>query len=253
MKLDNQDSLNLSATGIYEPYQTFVVKQLIRPGYTVLDIGANIGYYTLIFSKLVGEQGHVIAFEPEPDTFTLLAENVARNDYANVVLFQKAVSDKNGTMQLFTDAFSNLDHRLYPSSDFKEKSIAVDVVQLDNLAALKDTRINLVKMDIQGAECAALKGMSELVSDSLDLILITEFWPSGLEKFGTSPKEFTDLLDNFGFSIYEIIEKAAKIVSVTSLSQLLASCSNRPFYTNLVCVKGSIAINSLTKLTIFDG
>jgi hypothetical protein len=92
MMLDSMDSLNLSVSGTYEPFQTSLVKQWIKPGNTVLDIGANIGYYTLIFAKLVGTSGRIFAFEPEPNSFMILSEIVARNNYTNVTRYQKAVS-----------------------------------------------------------------------------------------------------------------------------------------------------------------
>jgi len=242
MKLDNQDSLNLSKNQLYEPYQTSLVKKWIKPGNTVLDIGANIGYYTLIFARLVGNQGRVFSFEPEPTMFSILTENVALNSYPNVTMLQKAVSDKDGTMDFFADAFSNLDHRLYPSPDVNEVSFPVDVVRLDSLPELKDTHVDLIKMDIQGAECAALKGMSTLLSKNKDLLLLAEFWPKGLHNFGTPPNEYYELLKMLGFSIFEINETAEKITPVKSLQDVLSRCSIKPYYVNIVCVKGNRGI-----------
>src|SRR3990172_11374400 len=72
MVLDPQDSLKLSSQGFYEPFLTGLVKQHTEPGDVVLDIGGNIGYYTLVFASLVGNEGKIYAFEPEPDLFKLL-------------------------------------------------------------------------------------------------------------------------------------------------------------------------------------
>lgn len=91
MFLDSKDSLRLSIHGIYEPLETELAKKEVKKGNVVLDIGANIGYYTLIFAKLVGEDGKVFAFEPDPTNFALLKKNVEMNGYKNVMFVQKAV------------------------------------------------------------------------------------------------------------------------------------------------------------------
>src|ERR1700674_193031 len=90
MFLDRNDSLQLYATGIYEPIETEIVKREVRSGEVVLDIGAHIGYYTLLFARLVGESGRVFAFEPDPANFAILSSNVAVNAYENVTLIRSA-------------------------------------------------------------------------------------------------------------------------------------------------------------------
>ncbi len=92
------------------------MQNLIKPGQTVIDVGANIGYYnTLQFAKLVGPTvSRVYAFEPDPDNFALLRKNVAQNGYANVVCIQKAVSDQTSKLKLFRNSQNHGDHRIYP-------------------------------------------------------------------------------------------------------------------------------------------
>ena len=81
MFLDPKDSLRLSIFGVYEPFETDLVQHEVGEGDVVLDIGANIGYYTLIFARIVGEGGKVFAFEPDPDNFALLKKNVEASGY----------------------------------------------------------------------------------------------------------------------------------------------------------------------------
>jgi len=95
------DSLGLSINDIYEPFITDFFKSEIKKGDVVFDIGANIGYFTLIFAKLVGENGKVFAFEPSPDVFAILQKNVEINGYKNIVLSQKAVSSKTEKIKLY--------------------------------------------------------------------------------------------------------------------------------------------------------
>ena len=93
--LDKEDSLLLSTRkNNYDRFEIECLKQLIKEGDTVVDLGANIGYYTLILAQLVGKSGHVYAFEPEPSNFEILSKNVKENKHDNVTLVQKAISDK---------------------------------------------------------------------------------------------------------------------------------------------------------------
>src|SRR3990167_1916537 len=131
MLLDSKDSLNLSLYGIYEEYETELIQKEIQKGDVVLDIGANIGYYTLIFAKLVGENGKVFAFEPDPTNFDLLKQNVENNGYKNVVLDRKSVSDKNGRLKLFLSEDNLADHRIYDSKDGR-RFVEIESVKLDD-------------------------------------------------------------------------------------------------------------------------
>ena len=84
--LDSKDTLHLSTKKIYEELGTEIVKKEVKEGDIVIDIGANIGYFTLLFAKLVGPAGKVYSFEPEPSNFSILKKNVKVNEYRNVIL-----------------------------------------------------------------------------------------------------------------------------------------------------------------------
>jgi len=86
--------------GVWEEHETALFKQLVKKGMVVVDLGAYIGYYTLIAAKIVGETGKVFAFEPEPHNYDLLVKNIEVNGYKNVIPVQKAVSNKTGTTYL---------------------------------------------------------------------------------------------------------------------------------------------------------
>ena len=184
MFLDSEDSLRLSINGVYEPFETELVKRGIKKGDVVVDIGANIGYYTLIFSKLVSEQGNVFAFEPDPTNFALLGKNVEINGYENVVLVQKAVSNATGKLKLYLCESNKADHRIYNSDDGRQ-SIDIESVRLGNYFQDYDEKIDFIKMDIQGAEAGALRGMTTLLERNKNVTIVTEFWPIGLKRFGS--------------------------------------------------------------------
>ena len=91
MLLDRYDTLDLRRQGIFEPLATALLPLLVGDGDMVIDVGANIGYYTLLCARLVGKRGLVYAFEPEPQAFALLEQNVALNGYRNVVARRQAL------------------------------------------------------------------------------------------------------------------------------------------------------------------
>jgi len=238
MFLDQMDSLHLSTNEIYEPLETELVKNEIKRGDIVLDIGANIGYYTLIYAKLVGEEGKVFAFEPDPNNFALLKKNVEINGYKNVILVQKAVSNKNEKIKLYLSKGNLGDHRIYNSYNGR-KSIEIESIILDDYF-INDKKIDFIKMDIQGAEGGALQGLSNLIKKNKNLKIVTEFWPIGLKRFGIEPIEYLKTLIKHGFSLYQINERKKKIELVTNISKLLTIYSpENEEQTDLLCVKES--------------
>ncbi len=239
MFLDPKDTLRLSINGIYEEFETEIVYKEVKKGYSVLDIGANIGYYTLIFAKLVGEDGKVFAFEPEPNNFEILKKNVEINGYKNVILEKKAVTDKNGKIKLFLSETNLGDHRVYDSGDGR-KFIEVECIKLDDYFSNYEGKINFIKIDIQGGELNAFKGMRELLKKNKTLKIITEFWPFGLKKCGTDPLELLNFLVDNGFILNELDDLEKKIIP-TSPKLLLKKFGDYTIkdtgHINLFCVK----------------
>lgn len=112
MILDKNDSMRLSILGIYEPLMVKLFQERIKPGSTVLDIGAHIGYYTLLAAKRVGSSGKVYAFEPNKENIALLSRNVKINGFKNVILVEKAVADSTKKQKLFLNPLSSGMHSL---------------------------------------------------------------------------------------------------------------------------------------------
>jgi FkbM family methyltransferase len=237
MWLDNHDTLELATHEVYEPFETALFKKEIKPGQTVLDIGANIGYYTLIAAKLAGPAGKVYAFEPDPDNFALLKKNTETNGYANAVLVNKAVSDKTKTAKLFLNKTNKGDHRLYDSKDGRS-FISIQTVKMDDFFKKTDKKINFIKMDIQGSEAGAMEGLKILIRKNPRLKLITEFWPYGINQAGYSAARYLGTLKKLEFKIFEISEKE-KTLRPAQFEKILKRCTiqNRN-YTNLFCKKG---------------
>lgn len=218
---------------MYEPGTTRLFQELVRPGMTVIDVGAHWGYFTLLAARGVGERGRVYAFEPHPDNWALLVKNVQVNGYGNVIPVHKAVGDRAGRMPLFLGKNDLGCNSLYHNSLTREESVVVEVTTLDAFfEAEGNPRIDLIKMDIEGGEPAALEGARRLLQQSATLSLIVEFHPALLRTAGTTPEEFVDRLLSWGLGV-QVIDGQAGLTRL-HLPSLLRQLKGFG-YVNLFC------------------
>ncbi len=236
MFLDSKDSLCLSTVGVHERFETELVQKEIKRGNVVLDIGANIGYYTLIFAKLVGEEGSVFAFEPDPDNFALLKKNVEIIGYRNVILVQKAVSNKSGKLKLYLCEENMGDHRIYNSHD-NRKSVEIEAIRLDDYFKDYDRKVDFIKMDIQGAEGEAIQGASSFLQKNKNVKIVSEFWPIGLKRSGIEPEDYLKLLLKHDFELYHVNKREKKIEPVNIHKLLKTYTSEKGNFTDLFQVR----------------
>ncbi len=238
--LDSSDPLGFSTRENWEPFETEIVRRVVKEGNVVLDIGANIGLYTVVLSKLVGENGKVFAFEPCPQTFAILKKNVEFNGCKNVVLVQKAVSDVKGICKLHICDSNAGANSLGLNKLSGPSSFDVERIVLDDFLADYCGKIDFVKMDIEGSEYSALKGMAKILKKSRRLKLFTEFNPPALKGCGASALDYLSLLFDNGFKLYNINEDTGRLDPLDSLDRDLFLGSypaNEPKYTNLFCIK----------------
>jgi len=237
MFLDSLDSMRLSIKGVHEEFETQIVKKVIKNGDVVIDIGANIGYYTLIFAKLVGDSGKVFAFEPEPTNFALLKKNVDVNGYRNVVLIRKGISNKTGKTTLYL-ADDNISHTLIGKRGNQREPIEIDTVRLDEYFKDYDGKINFVKMDIEGLEVDTIKSMSSLLQKMQNIKIMTEFNPFMLKRFGIEPQDYLQLLKDFDLKIYHLDKKKKKVMTLDSRELLKKFTPQKEAVASLLCIKG---------------
>jgi len=238
MFLDKYDALELSLNKIYEPEETKLIKNLVKKGDVVLDIGAHVGYYTLILADLVGVNGKVFAFEADKSNFELLKKNVEINNCNNVIVENLAITDKVGQIKLFDVGESS---NLTVSDTGNIKFTNVNSISLDEYFKDYNGKIDFIKMDIEGAEYSVLVGSDKLLNRNKDIKIISEFYPFALNLASVSPKDYLNLLVVVhNFKIY-IIDEEHKVVSLTNLSVLLQNYNidNRKI-TNLFCTKNEV-------------
>jgi len=218
----------LVSTGIYNKQMTKVVESVITREMVCLDIGANIGYFTLIMARLAGEKGRVFAFEPEPYNFDLLVKNITVNGYHNITPVKKAISNKNGRTTLFVDKTNLGSHSLARQGEnthtFGRDTIEVETQTLDSFFRDYNGKIDFIKIDVEGAEPAVLEGMETMINQNKDLLIITEFLPNVISRFGSLPEEYLSRLVNYGFNLYGIDEEKESF-ALMDIASLLKECS----------------------------
>lgn len=223
------------ALRVYEPYQLDLFRSYLKEGMVVLDIGANIGLYTLIASKRVGETGKVISFEPEPENFSILSKNIKENEmWDNTTSVQKAAADKEGTFPLFLAESNKGNHSIYAHDD-SIKTIPVETVSVDIwLSENGIEKVDIIKIDIQGAEPLAFSGMKNILKSNP--ILLVEYEPILIRSAGYDPIGMLDLLKTSGYNLFNIDENKKSIRQIEDI-QIFTTGLPRNAYANILGLK----------------
>ncbi len=195
--------------GVYsEDYIThFLLKEIgIRDNDLIVDIGANIGWYSLVLSS--GSKPQVLSFEPDPFNFSLLQDNIKLNKKDNIQPFNKAVSDQPGTMTLYLYKNYNLGRHSAIRQRNSIGSEEVETIQLDGFLenkGLGDKKIRLIKIDIEGYEFAAMSGAKAALQRTE--YLMTEFSPGMMKEINHDPMAYIQLIKDSGLDPMVIDEK----------------------------------------------
>lgn len=203
--LGNNGGLFLYVCGSYEPNELAFVDRVLRPGMTFIDIGANEGLYTLFAARRVGSSGHVIAVEPSSRERAILQANLARNRVDNVMVVPNALADKPGTAELKIAPTSHGGHntlgQFVYEGDLAVARENVDVETLDGLVErLGIAQVDVVKVDIEGAELKLLLGGRNLLSRQRPILLV-EANDEALKRQGASAEALVDLLLSLDYQI----------------------------------------------------
>ncbi|MEN9447850.1 MAG: hypothetical protein RJA25_1140 [Bacteroidota bacterium] len=207
-----------------------LMQQHIRKGDVVLDIGANIGFYTKILSKLVGENGKVYAFEPDKTNYTYLIKNAGH--LKNVVFFNKAVSDKTGKITLYHSDLLNVDHKTYATENYTSTT-DIECVAIDDI--IPNHKVDFIKIDIQGYEYFAFKGMQQVLQKNSNLNILTEFYPYGIKLSGVSSADFIDLFLQHGLNPF--LCEAAQLIPFNKSDIATYASKEKDVYFNLFLTK----------------
>ncbi len=201
-------------TDVYEPEVSTLIERLLKPGMSVVDLGASSGYYTLLAARRVGTGGRVFAFEPDPFMHRYLRTNVQLNGLGNVLCMRLAVSNSVGRLKFARDELE----RGHLTSSEEDRLLSVDTTTLDTFFQGRGwPPVDFIKMDIEGAETAALEGMSEVAARNAELALIVEFNLDAIRRSGSSPRRFAETLRRIGFKRAFLIEGHMRPLELASL------------------------------------
>ena len=194
--------------GGFEEKELRFVERYLRPGMTVLDVGAHHGLYTLLTSKRVGRKGRVIAFEPSPRERKRLKQHVRVNRCANVTVVPIALGDYTGEAELFVvSKFEDWCNSLRPPAVKRSTSkIRVEVKRADEaLEALGITKVDFIKLDVEGAELSFLKGAAGILRDSRPVVLV-EVQDSRTKPWGYAGREIIEFMEQLKYRWFGVAE-----------------------------------------------
>ncbi len=207
---------------VWEPFETRVVREILRHVDSFVDAGANIGWYSVVAGLALKGRGKVLSFEPDAMNASLLARNLAANDLGHVRVHHAALADVPGERALFRSADNLGDHRLYAGGSGGRIAVSVAVTTFDEAAAPHMSGPCLVKMDTQGSEAMILAGMRRhLAAHARDTALLIEFWPFGLANAGSSAASLVAALEPLGMRAW-VVEEAAGALLPTTMADLAA-------------------------------
>ena len=192
--------------GLWEPNLTYFLSRRLEAGDVFVDVGSNIGYFTLLASRFVGQNGKVIAIEASPRIFAKLKEHLSRNNITNVRAVNVAVSDQPGSLALFSGPPDNIG-RASILNDFEGMQeceiAALPLHQILLNGEAKRTRI--IKIDVEGAEWMVVKGMVDHFGDYHDNVeIIIEISPDKLKRQGKTPEDIFAIFKRAGFNAFSL-------------------------------------------------
>jgi FkbM family methyltransferase len=208
--------------GYWELWITQFFLETISEGMCILEIGANIGYYTLLAARRTGFSGKVFAFEADPDNFEILHRNIEVNGFIDKAkIINKAVVDRTGEVSFSklkihhgSNSLINFETTFLERYRDMASIVTVPAITIDDFFGGEIPRIDLIKLDAEGSEPCILRGMAKTIQQNQKLKIITEFAPELIRQLGEKPDAFLKSIEDLGFNI-QVITPMNEVVSKT--------------------------------------
>ncbi|MEA2684677.1 MAG: hypothetical protein QOK05_3005 [Chloroflexota bacterium] len=217
----------LRREGTWEPLEAAAIRVQVTPGMTVLDLGAHVGYRTILLSQLVGPEGRVIAVEASPVNFAILNANLQRRGLANVITLPIAAGERTGEVELAVSATNTGDNRLFARDG--EATVRVPMHPIGTLLP-DDARLDFIKCDLQGYDQRALRGMEDLLKLRHPRIVV-EFCPRDIRDVGDDPVETLTYYRGLGYDV-AVIDR--EVVTATDAEVMAQAAAAEHKYVNLL-------------------
>ena len=201
----NETSRSVFVTGRYEPNEFCLLQRILKPGMTFVDAGANMGLYSVFAARRIGPRGTVLAIEPSGREFEILLKNAKLNALSNLRTIHKALSDRVSEVELSVAPLGKSGHNTLGAFAYDTQLDHRERVQTEKLDDIVHSEglghVDLIKMDIEGAEVAALRGAAETLNKFKPVLLI-ELSDRALQHQGAKSAEVLALLEQHGYRIY---------------------------------------------------
>lgn len=217
----------------YEEYEIALFVASLENVNILVDVGANIGLYSVLGGKILKNKGQVYAFEPDPRNFELLSKNIKINELCNVNAYCKAVSNSCNTTRLFRDK-CNFGNHSFSSENVPNlnDSLEVETITLDKFFLNNTSTIDVLKIDVQGAEMLVLEGATELLKKGYISKMFIEYWPQAINRVSPG-KDLILYLKSMDFNINVIDEKNRVLIPLEKYN--LDKSKNLSL--NILCIK----------------
>jgi FkbM family methyltransferase len=220
MFVDSRDvsiAPHLILDGVWEEGTEAALRQLVRPGMRVAEVGANVGYFTVLMAHAVGQRGSVVAFEPDPSLAQIIRDNIEINGFtARTAIEAKAVADTQGELRFFATHRHRGNGSILPgfeqlpdNPEDARDELVVPCTTLD--AYFANDPPDLLKIDAEGAESAVLRGSAGLLAAPALRTIVLEFFPRFVEAAGDEPRAFLERLLARGYRLHRIDHRKRKI------------------------------------------
>lgn len=211
-------------TGVYEPPTARVIAELLEPGDTFIDVGANSGIFTLLASSRVGPAGRVLSFEPVPSMRGRITDNLALNKMKNVTLHGVALSNAVGEITFYEGPQGHKGLSSMRPIEEVSTMLQVPTIPLDDLAGSAPS-VKLIKIDVEGAEQLVIEGMEKLLARQHPYLII-EMTDQYLKAFGHSAEGLSTILRRTGYNMHKITQDGL-------IEMLPGQANNEPQYNAL--------------------
>jgi len=189
------------ALGLYEIEKTEALRRFLRPGGVFVDVGGNKGDFALLAARLVGPAGKVFAFEPAPANCEWIERSIALNGYASIELFPIALGEREGEITLHLSTVSGHHSVVAGRSDDAGATVQVPVRTLDAVLAERgQPLVDVLKIDVEGADLSVLEGARRTLAANPDLVLLIDVHPH----LGVDALALCALLQSLGFALYAL-------------------------------------------------
>lgn len=225
---DKHVSTTLRDTGVWEPYESTLILDALEEGACFVDVGANIGYFTVLAAQRVGASGQVIAFEPDPANFELLAQSIQLNGFGHVNAVQAGLAADNQTALLHLSDDNYGDHQLFPreGEGVVRNSVTVELINGAHYLSKHAGQVHVIKVDVQGAEYQVMKGLMPWLSSlARQPHILIELTPFALRLAGSSGRHLVELLSQLPHIFY-IVDHINHELVETGVEALATWCDN---------------------------